>query len=104
MLYSKSHNKSEMLRVPDPYGEWPRESHVEGTTFAWTTETREAQEIRNVRIRMEARKEAQSEAWEAVCRIAGKEIDFELDDLVALEARAQAEFNRTRGRGHSRKP
>ena len=49
-----------------------------------------------VRARMEARREAQSEAWEAICRIAGKEIDFEVDDLVALEKRAQAELNRTK--------
>ena len=49
-----------------------------------------------VRVRMEARREAQSEGWEAICRIAGRDIDFDLDDLVALENRAQAEFDRTR--------
>ncbi len=45
---------------------------------------------------MEALKEAQSESWEAILRTAGVYIDFDLDDLVALENRAQAEFDRTR--------
>ncbi len=58
-------------------------------------ETMEAFEISSVRARMEARREAQSEAWEAILRTAGGYIDFELDDLVALEDRAQAEFDRT---------
>ncbi len=64
--------------------------------FEFPHETREALEIKNVRFRMEARRAAQSKAWEAICRIAGGDIDFELDDLVALEARAQVEFDRTR--------
>ena len=51
-------------------------------------------EIKSVRIRMEARREAQSEAWEACLRIAGGDVDFDRDDLVALEKRAQAEFDR----------
>ena len=45
---------------------------------------------------MEARKEAQSRAWEAILRIAGGDVDFDRDDLVALEKRAQAEFDRAR--------
>ena len=53
-------------------------------------------EISSVRIRMEARKEAQSEAWEACLRIAGGHVDFDRDDLLALENRAQAEFDRAR--------
>ena len=85
-----------MSRHPDPYGEWPRVITVEGTTFVWTNENREEQQIRLVRARMEAIREAQSEAWEACLRIAGRDIDFELDDLVALEARAEAEFARAR--------
>ena len=43
---------------------------------------------------MEARKEAQSEAWEAILRTAGGHVDFDRDDLVALEKRAQAEFDK----------
>ena len=43
---------------------------------------------------MEARREAQSEAWEACLRTAGGHVDFDRDDLVALEARAQAEWVR----------
>ncbi len=65
---------------------------------SYPDQTREALEINSVRFRMEARREAQSEAWEAICRIAGREIDFELDDLVALEARAQAESSIGKGR------
>ena len=53
-------------------------------------------EISSVRIRMEARKEAQSEAWEAILRTAGGYVDFDRDDLLALENRAQAEFDRAR--------
>ena len=52
-------------------------------------------EISSVRIRMEARKEAQSKAWEAILRTAGGHVDFDRDDLLALENRAQAEFDRT---------
>ncbi len=78
----------------------PRRSRVSITPCSANSEfpheTREALEIRNVRFRMEARRAAQSNAWEAICRIAGGDIDFEVDDLVALEARAQAEFDRTR--------
>ena len=48
---------------------------------------------------MEARREAQSEAWEAILRTAGGDVDFDLDDLVALKDRAQAEFDRTRAGG-----
>ena len=59
-------------------------------------ETREAAEVRMVTVRMEARRAAQSEAWEAILRIAGGDIDFELDDLVALEERAMAEFAKAR--------
>ena len=44
---------------------------------------------------MEARKEAQSDAWEAILRTAGGHVDFDRDDLLALENRAQAEFDRT---------
>ena len=58
--------------------------------------TVKALEIKSVRIRMEARREAQSEAWEAILRTAGGYVDFDLDDLVALEDRARAEFDRTR--------
>ncbi len=57
-------------------------------------ETMKALEIKSVRARMEARREAQSEAWEAILRTAGGYVDFELDDLVALEARAEAEWVR----------
>ncbi len=56
-----------------------------------------------VRARMEVRKAARSGAWEAIRRIAGRYIDFDVDDSVALEARAQAEFVRTRaGEGEAR--
>ena len=60
--------------------------------------TVKAFEISSVRIRMEARREAQSEAWEACLRIAGGHVDFDRDDLVALEKRAQAEFDRARAK------
>ena len=56
--------------------------------------TEEAFEISSVRIRMEARREAQSEAWEACLRIAGGHVDFDRDDLLSLENRAQAEFDK----------
>ena len=52
---------------------------------------------------MEARREAQSEAWEAILRIAGGHVDFDRDDLVALENRAQAEFDRARATGAAEK-
>ena len=56
--------------------------------------TVKAFEISSVRIRMEARREAQSEAWEACLRIAGGHADFDRDDLLALENRARAELFR----------
>jgi hypothetical protein len=55
----------------------------------------EAFEVKSARIRMEARREAQSEVWEVILRTAGGHVDFDRDDLVALEKRAQAEFDRT---------
>ena len=58
--------------------------------------TVKAFEIKSVRIRMEARREAQSEAWEAILRTAGGHVDFDRDDLLTLENRAQAEFDRAR--------
>ena len=56
--------------------------------------TVEAFEIKSVRIRMEARREAQSEVWEVILRTAGGHVDFDRDDLVALEDRARAELFR----------
>ena len=56
--------------------------------------TVKAFEIKSVRIRMEARREAQSEAWEAILRTAGGHVDFDRDDLLALENRAQADWVR----------
>ena len=64
--------------------------------FVFSHETGKALEIRMVRVRMEARRAAQSDAWGAILRIAWKDIDFELDDLVALEARAEAEAEKRR--------
>ncbi len=61
-------------------------------------ETMKAHNFCLVRIRMEARREAQSKAWEAILRTAGRDIDFDLDDLVALENRSQAEFDRARAK------
>ena len=58
--------------------------------------TVKAFEISSVRIRMEARREAQSEAWEAILRTAGGHVDFDRDDLLALENRAQAEWVRAK--------
>ena len=69
-----------MQKEQDPYG-----------VYGVGMETRKALEIRMVRVRMEARMAAQSDAWGAILRIAGKDIDFELHDVVALEARAEAE-------------
>ena len=74
-----------MQKEQDPYG-----------VYGVGMETRKALEIRMVRARMEARRALQTDAWEAILRTAGKDIDFDLDDLVALEARAEAEFDRTR--------
>ena len=65
-------------------------------SFVFSHETSKALEIRMVRVRMEARREAQSEAWEAILRTAGGHVDFDRDDLLALENRAQAEFDRAR--------
>ena len=78
--------------------EMQKEPKSHGAVYEVDAETMKAFDIASVRARMEARKEAQSPAWEAISRIAGREIDFEVDDLVALEARAQAEFNRTRAK------
>ena len=61
--------------------------------------TVKAFEISSVRIRMEARREAQSEAWEAILRTAGGYVDFDRDDLVALENRAHAEWARAKAAG-----
>ena len=55
-----------------------------------------------VRARMEVAKEVQSPAWEALCRLAGREIDFEADDLIALEKRAIAEFKREKAEARER--
>ena len=74
-----------MPKEQDPYG-----------VYGAGMETRKALENRIVKLRMKARRAAQSDAWEAILRIAGRDIDFELDDLVALEAKAPAEFDRTR--------
>ncbi len=65
-------------------------------------ETRKALEIIIVRARMEARRALQTDAWEAILRIAGGYVDFELDDLVALETRAQAEFDRANAEAKER--
>ena len=62
--------------------------------YAVDSETMREHIISSVRIRMEARREAQSEAWEACLRIAGGHVDFDRDDLLALENRAQAELFR----------
>ena len=72
-----------MQKEQDPYG-----------VYGVGMETRKALEIRMVRARMEARRALQTDAWEAILRTAGKDIDFDLDDLVALEARAEAEWVR----------
>ena len=47
---------------------------------------------------MESRREAQSEAWEAILRTAGGHVDFDRDDLLALENRAQVEFDKARAK------
>ena len=67
-----------------------KEQDSNGVVYEVDMETMKAFNISSVRARMEALKEAQSESWEAICRIAGRVIDFDLDDLVALENRAQA--------------
>ncbi len=67
--------------------------------FVFSRETGKALEIRMVRVRMEARMAAQADAWEAIRRIGGRYIDFELDDLVASEAKTEAEFARARAGG-----
>ena len=63
-------------------------------SFVFSHETSKALEIRMVRVRMEARREAQSEAWEAILHTAGGHVDFDRDDLLALENRAQADFDK----------
>ncbi len=82
IIFSGFIKQPEMQKEQDSYGD------------AVGAETVKALEIKSVRIRMEARREAQSEAWEAILRTAGRNIDFDLDDLVALENRAQAEWVR----------
>ena len=76
--------------------EMQKESKSYGAVYEVDAETMKAFDIATVRARMEACKEAESPAWEAICRLAGREIDFEVDDLMALEKRAQAEFKRAR--------
>ena len=70
------------------------EQYSRGGVYAVDAETMREHIISSVRIRMEARREAQSEAWEAILRTAGGHVDFDRDDLLALENRAQAEFDR----------
>ena len=82
ILFSGFIKQPEMQKEQDSYGD-----EVD-------METMKALEIKSVRVRMEARKAAQSEGWKAILRTAGRDIDFDLDDLVALENRAQAEFDR----------
>ena len=71
-----------------------KEQYSHGGVYAVDAETMKAHIISSVRIRMEARREAQSEAWEAILRTGGGHADFDLDDLVALEGRARAEWVR----------
>ena len=82
--------------------EMQKEPKSYGAVYEVDAETWKALKISSVRARMEARKEAQSESWEAICRIAGREIDFEVDDLVALDARARAEFKRAKAEARER--
>ncbi len=78
-------NEPEMQKEQDPYG-----------VFGVGMKTMKACEIRTIKLRIEDWRALQTEEWDAICRIAGRDIDFELDDLVALGARAQAEFDRIR--------
>ena len=82
--------------------EMQKESKSYGAVYEVDAETMKAFDIASVRARMEARKEADSEAWQAICRIAGREVDFEVDDLIALERRAIAEFNRVKAEARER--
>ncbi len=75
-------NKARMQNEQDSYG----------LVYEVDMETMKAHNTKSVRIRMEARREAQSEALEAILRTAGGCADFDLDDLVALEDRARAEL------------
>ena len=79
-----------------------KESKSYGAVYEVDAETMKAFDIASVRARMEARKEAQSPAWEAICRLAGREIDFEVDDLMALEKRSIAEFKRVKAEARER--
>ena len=79
-----------------------KESKSYGAVYEVDAETMKAFDIASVRARMEARKEAESPAWEAICRLAGREIDFEVDDLMALEKRAIAEFKRVKAEARER--
>ena len=82
--------------------EMQKESKSYGAVYEVDAETMRAFDISSVRARLEARKEAESEAWQAICRIAGREIDFEVDDLVALEKRSLAEFKRVKAEARER--
>ena len=73
-----------------------KEQYSRGVVYAVDAETMKAFNISSARVRMDARRDAQSEAWEACLRTAGGYVDFDLDDLVALEDRARAEFDRAR--------
>ena len=70
------------------------EQYSRGGVYAVDAETMKEHIISSVRIRMEARREAQSEVWQAILRTAGGHVDFDRDDLLALENRAQAEWVR----------
>ena len=74
--------------------EMQNEQYSRGGVYAVDAETMREHIISSVRIRMEERREAQSEAWEAILRTAGGHADFDRDDLLALENRAQAEWVR----------
>ena len=79
-----------------------KESKSYGAVHEVDAETMKAFDIATVRARMEVAKEVQSPAWEALCRLAGREIDFEVDDLIALEKRAIAEFKREKAEARER--
>ena len=86
IFFGSLNNKAEMQKKQDSHG----------VVYEVDMETMKAFNISSVRARMEALKEAQSEAWNAILRTGGGYVDFELDDLVALEARAEAEWGRAR--------
>ena len=81
----------------------PEMSRLSTVSTTPSHETREAAEVRMVTVRMEARRAAQSDAWEAILRIAGRDIDT-IEDWVALEARAEAEFDRARADARAENP